>query len=54
LQRFYTDPEPWNNLAAIFASVKEDYRPAEALGYTLLQAEGVSAARSDQKASPAV
>jgi len=54
LQRFYTDPDPWNSLAAIFASVKEDYRPAEALGYTLLQAEGVSPARSDQKALPAV
>jgi hypothetical protein len=54
LQRFYTDPDPWNNLAAIFASVKADYGPAEALGYTLLQAEGVSPARSDQKASPAV
>src|SRR5215475_12255183 len=49
LHRFYTDPDPWNNLAAIFASVKADYRPAEALGYTLLQAECVSPARSAQK-----
>ena len=39
LQRFYTDPDPWKNLAVIFDSVKEDYRPAEALGYTLIQAE---------------
>jgi hypothetical protein len=39
LQRFYTDPAPWTNLAAIFESVKEDYRPAKALGYTLVQAE---------------
>ncbi|HEX4988414.1 MAG TPA: hypothetical protein VFW91_06535 [Candidatus Binatia bacterium] len=42
LQRFYTDPDPWNNLAAIFDSVKEDYRPAQTLGYTMMQAEGLS------------
>jgi hypothetical protein len=40
LQRFYTDADPWNNLRVIFDSVKEDYRPAEALGYTMLQTEG--------------
>ena len=42
LQRFYTDPDPWNNLAAIFDSVKEDYRPAQTLGYTILRAEDLS------------
>ena len=42
LQRFYTDPDPWNNLAAIFDSVKEDYRPAQTLGYTMLEAEDLS------------
>src|SRR5207344_581961 len=36
LQRFYTDPDPWNNLAVIFDSVKEDYRPAQTLGYTMM------------------
>ena len=41
LQRFYSHADPWNNLSAIFDSVKEDYRPAEALGYTMLQAEGI-------------
>ena len=42
LQRFYTDPDPWNNLPAIFDSVKEDYRPAQTLGYTMLEAEDLS------------
>jgi hypothetical protein len=42
LQRFYTDPDPLNNLAAIFDSVKEDYRPAQTLGYTMLEAEDLS------------
>jgi hypothetical protein len=37
LQRFYTNPDPWNNLEDIFRSVKEDFRPAQALGYTLIQ-----------------
>jgi hypothetical protein len=41
LQRFYTDADPWNNLAAIFASVKEDYRPANTLGYTMMEAESI-------------
>jgi hypothetical protein len=36
---FYTDPDPWQNLSAIFDAVKADYRPAESLGYTLVQAE---------------
>ena len=38
LQRFYTNPDPWENLPDIFDSVKKDYRPAEALGYTLIEA----------------
>lgn len=41
LQRFYTHADPWNNLRAIFDSVKEDYPPTEALGYTMIQAEGI-------------
>jgi hypothetical protein len=39
LQRFYTNDNPWQNLAAIFESVLQDYRPAKALGYTLLTSE---------------
>lgn len=39
LQRFYTASDPWKNLGAIFQSVKEDYRPAKTLGYTLIQGE---------------
>jgi hypothetical protein len=38
LQRFYTNPGPWENLPDIFDSVKKDYHPAEALGYTLVEA----------------
>jgi hypothetical protein len=41
LQRFYSHADPWNNLRAIFDSVKEDYRLAEALGYTMLRAEEI-------------
>jgi hypothetical protein len=41
LQRFYSHADPWNNLRAIFDSVKEDYRPAEVLGYTILRAEEI-------------
>lgn len=50
-QRFYTDPDPWNNLPAIFDSVKEDYRPAQTLGYTILRAEDLSP-RLNQKTPP--
>jgi hypothetical protein len=53
LQRFYTDPDPWNNLAAIFDSVKEDYRPAQTLGYTLVEAEDISP-QPHEKAPPAL
>jgi hypothetical protein len=52
LQRFYTDPDPWNNLGAIFDSVKEDYRPAQTLGYTLLEAEDSSPPQPHKKAPP--
>jgi hypothetical protein len=38
LQRFYTNENPWKNLSQIFDSVLEDYRPAKALGYTLIPA----------------
>jgi hypothetical protein len=51
LQRFYTDPDPWNNLAVIFDSVKEDYRPAQTLGYTMMQAEDLSP-NPDKKTLP--
>jgi hypothetical protein len=37
LHRFYSHPEPWHALAEIFASVKRDFRPARAMGYTMLQ-----------------
>lgn len=53
LQRFYTNPDPWHNLAAIFDSVKADYRPAESLGYTLLEAEDLSP-QPHEKAPPTV
>lgn len=36
--RFYSNPEPWKNLGKIVASIVEDFRPAKAMGYTLLQA----------------
>ena len=52
LQRFYTDPDPWNNLAVIFDSVKEDYRPAQTLGYTLVEAEDSSPRQPHEKVPP--
>jgi hypothetical protein len=54
LQRFYTDPDPWNNLVAIFESVKEDHRPAKTLGYTLLEAEDGTPSQPPKKAPPTV
>lgn len=39
LQRFYSNPDPWSNLSEIFTSVKQDFRPAQTLGYTLVEAE---------------
>jgi hypothetical protein len=38
LYRFYTDDDPWNNLADIFDSVLQDFAPAKPMGYTLIQA----------------
>ncbi|HNT76151.1 MAG TPA: hypothetical protein PKH77_14140 [Anaerolineae bacterium] len=38
LYRFYTDDDPWNNLADIFNSVLQDFAPAKPMGYTLIQA----------------
>ncbi len=35
LRRFYADPDPWQNLRAIHASVLADFAPARALGFTL-------------------
>ncbi len=40
LYRFSTHPDPWPNLAQISASVRRDFGPARAMGYTLLEAEG--------------
>ena len=39
LHRFYSDPDPWRNLRAIFASVHRDFRPARELGHTLVLAD---------------
>jgi hypothetical protein len=36
LQRFYSDPSPWKNLARIFNSVRRDYPVARRLGHTLI------------------
>jgi len=38
LKRFYADPDPWKNLAAIHASVLEDFAPARRLGLRLFSA----------------
>ncbi|MDW8469643.1 MAG: hypothetical protein RML56_12375 [Burkholderiales bacterium] len=35
LRRFYADPDPWENLGAIYASVCTDFAPARALGFVL-------------------
>jgi hypothetical protein len=40
LHRFYRDADPWKNLRRIHASVQRDFRPAKAMGYTLVEAEG--------------
>ena len=37
LYRFYTHPDPWDHLLEIFNSVKQDFGPAERMGYTLIQ-----------------
>jgi hypothetical protein len=37
LYRFYTHPDPWGHLTEIFNSVKQDFGPAERMGYTLIQ-----------------
>jgi hypothetical protein len=38
LKRYYADADPWRNLAAIHASVLEDYTPARRLGLRLFSA----------------
>lgn len=38
LRRFYADRDPWRNLAAIHASVLEDFAPARRLGLRLFSA----------------
>lgn len=37
LYRFYTNKDPWGNLPDIFASVLNDFTPAQKMGYTLLE-----------------
>jgi hypothetical protein len=37
LRRFYADADPWRNLAAVHASVLEDFAPARRLGLRLYQ-----------------
>ncbi len=37
LYRFYTHADPWSHLSEIFLSVKQDFGPAERMGYTLIQ-----------------
>jgi hypothetical protein len=37
LYRFYTHPDPWGHLEEIFHSVRQDFGPAEKMGYTLIQ-----------------
>jgi hypothetical protein len=41
LQRFYSHDSPWKNLSRIFDSVLKDYRPAKALGYTLVEPKDI-------------
>jgi hypothetical protein len=41
-QRFYSNPDPWSNLSEIFTSVKEDFRPAQTLGYTLVETKSAN------------
>src|SRR5438105_723673 len=35
LYRFYSHPDAWSHLSEIFTSVKRDFKPARAMGYTL-------------------
>ena len=38
IHRFFMDDDPWKNLGKIVASIIADFRPAKAMGYTVLQA----------------
>jgi hypothetical protein len=37
LHRFYRDPDPWRSLRKIFQSVLDDFKPAQAIGWTLIE-----------------
>ena len=39
LKRFFIDPDPWRNIAAIHESVLADFAPARSLGFRLYAAE---------------
>ncbi|MSP37138.1 MAG: hypothetical protein EXR70_01430 [Deltaproteobacteria bacterium] len=37
LHRFYRDDDPWKNLRKIYRSVLNDFKPAEEIGWTLIE-----------------
>jgi len=37
LHRFYRDADPWRNLQKIHRSVLDDFKPAQAIGWTLIE-----------------
>jgi hypothetical protein len=37
LHRFYRDQDPWRNLRKIYHSVLDDFKPAQAIGWTLIE-----------------
>ncbi len=39
LYRFYSAADPWSELPTVFESVKRDFPPAQAMGYTLYQTQ---------------
>lgn len=51
LRRFYGDRDPWRNLAAIHASVLEDFAPARRLGLRLFSARASAPARRAPRAA---
>jgi hypothetical protein len=51
LRRFYADADPWRNLAAIHASVLEDFAPARRLGLRLFTSAASARARRAPRAA---
>jgi hypothetical protein len=37
LHRFYRDENPWRNLRQIYQSVLDDFKPAQTIGWTLIE-----------------